>query len=58
VCFEVIGRGSPNFIRLPNNCRNSLIDGTPAAMLICIAHHLGDSWELVCEARKLASLLL
>ena len=27
-------------------------------MLICIAHHLGDSWEWVREARSLAFLVL
>jgi hypothetical protein len=26
--------------------------------MICITHHLGDSWELIREARNLASLLL
>lgn len=33
VCFKVIARRSPNFIWLPNRCRNSLIDRWRAAML-------------------------
>ena len=39
---EVIGRRSPIFIRLWNNCGKPLIDRPPATMLISIAHHLGD----------------
>jgi hypothetical protein len=55
--LEVIGRGSPDFIRLRSICVNPLIDGAVKRSLICIAHHLGDSWESVCEAVNFASLL-
>jgi hypothetical protein len=34
-----------------------LIDGAVRRSLICIAHHLGDSWESVCEALNFGSLL-
>ena len=55
---EVIGRRSPDFIRLRNNSVNRLIHAPVTRTLISIAHHLGDSWESIREACNLASLLL
>jgi hypothetical protein len=37
--LEVIGRGSPDFIRLRSICVNPLIDGAVKRSLICIANH-------------------
>jgi len=54
---KIIGRGSLDFIRLQSICANPLIDGAVRRSLICIAHHLGDSWESVCEALNFGSLL-
>ena len=40
--LEVIGRGSPDFIRLQDICANPLIHEPATFNLVCIAHHLGD----------------
>src|SRR5580704_4222576 len=51
--FEVIGRGSPDFIRLWNIPVNPLIHGPPAFTLVCIRHHLGELLRIGSRSSQL-----
>jgi hypothetical protein len=56
LAFEVVGRGSPDFIKRRKDCWRGLWNVLSLIILIAADHHLGDSWKSAREAATLRPL--